>query len=97
MEKKAILFKSNDSVAVVLDDVELGNSISVSGDRYFEIIAREQIPYGHKVAIVDIEIGMKVRKYGEIIGVATSKILKGDHVHVKNLESLRGRGDKIES
>ena len=32
-------------------------------------------------------------KYGEEIGIATQNIRKGDHVHIQNLDSLRGRGD----
>lgn len=36
---------------------------------------------------------MEVIKYGEIIGKASVEIRKGQHVHVHNLESLRGRGD----
>lgn len=52
------------------------------------------IPYGHKVAIKPIKIGSPILKYGEEIGVATSDIAKGDYVHVHNLDSQRGRGDK---
>jgi len=33
-------------------------------------------------------------KYGEPIGIATRDIRSGQHVHVHNLESARGRGDK---
>ena len=37
---------------------------------------------------------MAVRKYGEIIGLATKDIQQGEYVHVHNIESCRGRGDK---
>lgn len=51
------------------------------------------VPYGHKFAVVPIKKGDYVRKYGEILGATTSDIDVGMHVHVHNLESLRGRGD----
>ena len=70
-------------------DVEVrdkkGNSetVTVIGD----------IPYGHKIAVRDIKKGELIIKYGEEIGAATKDILKGEYVHVHNLEALRGRGD----
>jgi altronate dehydratase small subunit len=51
------------------------------------------IPYGHKIAIRDIRKGEPVIKYGETIGAATGNISKGEHVHVHNMDSMRGRGD----
>lgn len=37
--------------------------------------------------------GDTVWKYGQSIGKATENIEVGDHVHVHNIEPLRGRGD----
>ncbi|MFQ5657413.1 MAG: SAF domain-containing protein [Candidatus Methylomirabilales bacterium] len=37
--------------------------------------------------------GAPIIKYGQVIGRATVEIAPGDHVHVHNMESLRGRGD----
>ena len=51
------------------------------------------VPYGHKIAVVDIEKGAPIMKYGESIGRASCDIKKGDYVHVHNLEAMRGRGD----
>jgi altronate dehydratase small subunit len=51
------------------------------------------IPYGHKIALRDILAGEQIIKYGEEIGVATANIKTGGHVHVHNLDSMRGRGD----
>ena len=51
------------------------------------------IPYGHKIAIRDIQSGEPITKYGEEIGAATHGIRKGEHVHVQNMDSMRGRGD----
>lgn len=53
-------------------------------------------PYGHKIALRDITPGEDIIKYGESIGAATHDIKTGEHVHVQNLDSKRGRGDKEE-
>jgi len=49
---------------------------------------------GHKYAVRDIEAGENIVKYGQPIGIASKDILPGQHVHVHNLESDRGRGDR---
>ncbi len=46
-----------------------------------------KIKIGHKIALANIKKGEKVIKYGEVIGIAKSKIKKGDWVHSHNLTS----------
>jgi altronate dehydratase len=46
---------------------------------------------GHKFALQDIEKGADVVKYGEPIGQTTARIARGEHVHVHNVVSHRGR------
>ena len=43
------------------------------------------VPPGHKVATCDIAQGQPVRRYDQIIGVATQAIAAGQHVHTHNL------------
>lgn len=43
------------------------------------------VPPGHKVATCHIAQGQPVRRYGQIIGVATQPIAVGQHVHTHNL------------
>jgi altronate hydrolase len=43
------------------------------------------VPPGHKVATTDIAQGEPVRRYGQIIGMATQPIAAGQHVHTHNL------------
>lgn len=43
------------------------------------------VPPGHKVATCDIALGQPVRRYDQIIGVATQAISAGQHVHTHNL------------
>jgi altronate hydrolase len=71
-----------DDVGLVLSDVVRGTPMR-SGDGEFS--ALEDIPAGHKVAVRPVAAGMPVRKYGEIIGIASAEIPVGAHVHVHNL------------
>ena len=57
------------------------------------ITVKGDVPYGHKIAVADIDKGQHIMKYGESIGRASCDIKKGDYVHVHNLEAMRGRGD----
>lgn len=96
MEKQAIIITPKDSVAVAILDLKKGEIAKISnGNVELEVTLKEDIKFGHKFAINKISKGEHVIKYGESIGTATSDILIGEHVHVHNVESDRGRGDKI--
>ena len=51
------------------------------------VVLRERpgVPRGHKIAVRDIAADAPVRKYGQVIGVATAPIAEGEHVHTHNL------------
>jgi altronate dehydratase small subunit len=89
---RALLMRPEDDVAVLLADVEAGDSVDAG--EAGAVVAVEAIPQGHKVAVHDIGAGQTVRKYGAAIGRATAAIQAGAHVHVHNLESRRLRGDE---
>ncbi len=94
-EFKAIVMKAADNVATVVEAIEPGTDAMLEVDgRRVTVRVTEKIPFGHKFAIRDIRIGEIVLKYGEAIGVATKDIAAGSHVHVHNVESTRGRGDR---
>ena len=87
---------AQDNVATVFaNGVQAGDMVIVRDKKgnEEEILALNEIPYGHKIALFDIAKGEPIIKYGEKLGVASAKIAKGAHVHVQNLESVRGRGD----
>ena len=91
----AIIMKSIDNVCTVVDTVEPATEVCAEIDGKNIVVAVvERIPFGHKFALRLIKTGDPVIKYGETIGLATKDILPGQHVHVHNLESCRGRGDK---
>jgi len=90
---KAIVINKMDSVATSITDIEAGSTVHVKSGSEITVKVRQSIPFGHKFALGKIEEGDSVIKYGEVIGRATQTIEKGDHVHVHNVESMRGRGD----
>ena len=94
MEIDAIIIDEDDNVATALRDIESRERVIISiGENFKECLINERIPYGHKFAVKDIARGENIFKYGEVIGRATHNIAVGNHAHIQNIESLRGRGD----
>ena len=92
---QAIVMKAKDNVCTVVEAVAAGADVGMDIEGVPRFIkAVDSIPLGHKLAIRAIQKGDIIVKYGEIIGRATQDIAVGQHVHVHNLESCRGRGDK---
>ena len=87
------LFRINeiDNVAVALETISSGENLKL-GD--IEIIAKDDIPAGHKIALFAIPSGEKIIKYGNAIGIATCDIEAGNHVHTTNIKT--GLGDLLE-
>ncbi|MFB6113631.1 MAG: UxaA family hydrolase [Halodesulfurarchaeum sp.] len=84
-----------DNVATALDDLSEGREIDAGADGSLRL--EEDVEFGHKFALVPIDAGETVYKYGEVIGRATSPIEAGEWVHTHNIESTRGRGDQDDS
>ena len=86
-----------DNVATMLRDAEEGETLEVEvSSEIQEVTLEEDIPFGHKVALYDIESGDTIYKYGVSIGYASTDIAPGTWVHVQNVESNYGRGDLAE-
>jgi|SRR5271166_4414311 len=79
-----------DNVGVALRALAAGETIAVGDAR---VTVTSAIPSGHKLALRDIAAGDSILKYGQVMGRATFAIACGGHVHVHNVEGLRGRGD----
>ena len=93
----SIVMSDHDNVATSLKDVDEGETLLyVINGQKMEVEAKHSIPFGHKIAIKPIQKSATVIKYGEVIGAATMDIEPGEHVHVHNIEGIRGRGDKAE-
>ncbi len=94
MALEAIVINERDNVATALAELSAGMQVQTRrGEEILTLQVRGPIPYGHKFSIRPIEPGDKIIKSGEVIGEATKRIETGDHVHIQNVVSLRGRGD----
>ena len=88
----AIVIKETDNVATALMEFKAGQLATVTireADR--KVALKSDISFLHKFALDDIQKGQKIIKYGHVIGEATGRIQKGEHVHIHTICSLRGR------
>ena len=67
------------------DNVVIASQALVPGMTVDGIDVQNPVPPGHKMASHAIHNGDAVRKYGQIIGYASSEIAAGSHVHSHNL------------
>ena len=86
-DKATIRLHPADNVVVALRRLPAGTVLSGN------VTTNEPVPFGHKVAVAPIAPGEAVRKYGQVIGVATQPVPVGAHVHVHNLVMSDQRAD----
>jgi altronate dehydratase small subunit len=95
MMDRVLKIDPKDNVATCLSDFAEGDQVEVAdGPTRLTVRLRTPIPFGHKFALSDIAAGEPVLKYGVVVGRATRPIASGEHVHLHNTESNRGRGDR---
>ncbi len=82
-----IRINREDNVAVALRTVAKGETLTI-GD--LSVTTAEEIPQGHKVALMPVKAGEEVIKYGFRIGFAQEDIAAGQWVHVHNLKTALG-------
>jgi altronate hydrolase len=75
-----IRLNNSDNVVVARTDIKAGSEIQEE-----KITCRDDIAFGHKVAVSAIKSGEAVKKYGQIIGFASKDIQPGEHVHSHNV------------
>jgi galactarate dehydratase len=72
-----IQMRPHDNVAIVVN--ERGLPAGTQFNPYLKLI--EDIPEAHKIALVDIEAGAPIIRYGAVIGIATEPLAGGSWVH----------------
>lgn len=73
-----------DTVAVALRPIQAGEELALEGQMYH---AQQDIPQGHKMALIRFNQGDAITKYGYPIGHAMDTISTGDWVHTHNLKT----------
>lgn len=88
-----VLHDASDTVAVVVvEGVKAGMELNgwiMDEDRMTNVVARSDVPIGHKVALKDMGVGDTVIKYNVDIGKVVSPIKAGEHAHVHNIKTKR--------
>jgi altronate hydrolase len=79
----AVRLHKDDDVAIAKAHLPGGTVVNVDGNTRLTI--RQLVPSGHKLALRSIVVGESIRRYGQVIGVATQDIAAGEHVHAHNL------------
>ncbi len=88
-----VLHDARDTVAVVVvEGVKAGMELNgwiMDDDKMTTLVARQDIPIGHKVALTNMNPGDTVLKYGVDVGRVVAPIKAGEHAHVHNLKTKR--------
>ena len=88
-----LVHSATDTVGVaVTEGAKAGHTLTgrmMDNGETITIVALDDIPLGHKIAVADIADKGTVVKYGHDIGRAVAPIKKGQHVHVHNLRTKR--------
>lgn len=90
--EKVILSHAKDNVATARIAIEPGALLTFSKGK--KMIAKEKIPFAHKIALRAIPKNGPVIKYGERIGRAVRNIKPGELVHIHNVVGERGRSNR---
>jgi altronate hydrolase len=88
MKSNALRINEKDNIVIATQPIQKGTSVVVDGRKLFP--AAEDIPLGHKIALVSLAKGRKILRYGEPIVQATRPIKKGEWVHVHNTRPILG-------
>ena len=78
---QAIRLNSADNVVIALSEISSGVTLPDTN-----IVTREIVPPGYKVAICDISKGDPIKKYNVTVGFAKTDVLAGTMLHNHNIE-----------
>ncbi len=82
--EKLIQIHPKDNVAVALEDLSAGTSVTVGE---YTLVLKDNITRGHKTALVPLHTGDPVIKYGVPIGHVTQDVEKGQWLHTHNVKT----------
>ena len=88
-----IIHDEKDNVGVVvIEATKKGQECSawiMENDKTIKVNSNNEVPLGHKIAMVDLKEGDTILKYGHDIGKVVKSIKKGEHVHVHNVKTKK--------
>ncbi|WP_303238276.1 UxaA family hydrolase [uncultured Bilophila sp.] len=93
MSVQFLVHEDGDSVGVVtVEGVKAGQELTgwiMKEDKTVQFTVLDDIPIGHKIALIDLKPGDTVMKYGVDIGKVVAPIRQGEHLHVHNVKTKR--------
>ena len=93
MATDIIIHDEKDNVGVVVIDRIIAKQDCacwiMENDKTIKIQSVDEIQLGHKIAMVDLNEGDTILKYGHDIGKVVKSIKKGEHVHVHNVKTKK--------
>ena len=91
MATEIIIHDQKDNVGVVviekITSKQECNCWIMENDSTTSIQSMDEISLGHKIAMIDLNEGDTILKYGHDIGKVVKSIKKGEHVHVHNVKT----------
>ena len=87
-----LVHEKADTVGVATVDIkanETAQGLYMDSQAPIELKALQDIPLGHKIALVPAKEGDTVLKYGHDIGKVVAAFDTGAHVHIHNLKTKR--------
>lgn len=87
-----LVHEKADTVGVATVDIQKGEKargLYMDTQATLEVQAINDIPLGHKIALVAMKVDDTVIKYGHDIGRVVEAFEKGAHVHIHNLKTKR--------
>ncbi|MCY4216226.1 MAG: altronate dehydratase family protein [Flavobacteriaceae bacterium] len=83
MTSNILKIHSQDNIAVALNDLSKGHSVTIENE---PITLVDDIDQKHKFALCDLPIGSSVIMYGVLVGITTKDIPKGGLISTDNLK-----------
>ncbi len=83
-DRRVLVLNAGDNVGVACSDLAAGTEVRVAGR---PVSLPGDVALGHKLALVAMEAGERIVKWGAAIGSATQAIAAGEHVHLHNMKS----------
>jgi (2R)-sulfolactate sulfo-lyase subunit alpha len=88
-----IIHDEKDNVGVVvIETTKKGqdcNAWIMENNKTVKVSSTNEVPLGHKIAMIDLKEGDTILKYGHDIGKVIKSIKKGEHVHVHNVKTKK--------
>lgn len=90
MGNNALVIDEKDNVIVAIEAIKKGEeAVYVLNGTTYQVTAENDITIYHKLASKNIKKDEPIVKYGEHIGLASTEIKVGEHVHSHNVQDHR--------